>query len=337
MKKKYILFAALLVLTVVAAGCGKKKTQEQESSDVQEIVTPPAGEGNADDIVQMQTASDKEKEEVIKDIIGEKTDTSSSLILINKTGADVAAVYIRPNTDDDDEWGDELIQSKFTFKNGEKAQYYYEKNQKDAQGNTANSFDIRITYTDVNKNECFFRKLPLTSITQITLRMDGTGEDAIPYATYLTGSSKVEQSTLEEVKRRLGLLEDGEDEEDEDLTEDVEPEEGEDDDDMQPTSAPQPSEETPEPTVAPEDPSNGTGSGDTLHGDNQLQPDDPSSVAEGYIGQSFDDLIGACGEPTGSDWVDEPESGETGYHYYDTFTVSTVIDENGNEIVAGVW
>ena len=334
MKKKYILFAVLLVLTAVAAGCGKKKTQDQDSADVQEIVTPAADAGSSEDIVQMQTAADKEKEEAIQNVIGEKTSTSSSVVLVNKTGDDVAAIYIRPNTDDDDEWGDELIQKKFTFKNGEKAEYYYEKYQKDDQGNTADSFDIRISYTDENKNECFFRKLPLTKITQITLRMDGTGEDSIPYATYLTGSSKVEQSTLEEVRQRLGLSSSGDDEDD-DLQEAAEPDE-DDEDDMRPTSAPS-SSDTAQPTSAPSSSQSGDSSNGTLYDDLQQQPDDPGSVAEEYIGQSFDNLVNACGEPTGSDWVDEPESGETGYHYYDSFTVSTVIDENGNEIVAGVW
>lgn len=333
MKKKYLLFAVLLVLTAVAAGCGKKKTQEQDLADVQEIVTPAADAGASEDIVQMQTATDNE-EEVIQNVIGEKTSTSSSVILVNKTGDDVAAIYIRPNSDDDDEWGDELIQHKFTFKNGEKAEYYYDKNQKDDQGNIAGSYDIRITYTDENRNECFFRKLPLTKITQITLRMDGTGEDSIPYATYLTGSSKVEQSTLEEVRQRLGLSA-SDDEDDEDLQEDTEPVDDEDDD-MRPTSAPS-APETIQPTSAPSSSQGGDSTNGSLYDDLQQQPDDPGSVAEGYIGQSFDNLVNACGEPTGSDWVDEPESGETGYHYYDSFTVSTVIDENGNEIVAGVW
>ena len=48
-------------------------------------------------------------------------------------------------------------------------------------------------------------------------------------------------------------------------------------------------------------------------------------------------LIAALGEANGSDYENEPETGETGYHYYDTFTVSTTVDESGNEVVAGVW
>ena len=42
------------------------------------------------------------------------------------------------------------------------------------------------------------------------LRMDGKGEDAIPYATYLTTNATKEVSTLNEVKKRLGLDSDSE-------------------------------------------------------------------------------------------------------------------------------
>ena len=38
--------------------------------------------------------------------------------------------------------------------------------------------------------------------------MSGTDEDAIPYAKYLTGSTKQEISTLNDVKKRLGMTDD---------------------------------------------------------------------------------------------------------------------------------
>ena len=65
--------------------------------------------------------------------------------------------------------------------------------------------------------------------------------------------------------------------------------------------------------------------------------DDPSSVAARYIGRPMSELENACGSPNGSDYEDEPESGKTGYYYYDTFTVSTTFDDDGNEVVSGVW
>ena len=88
-----------------------------------------------------------------------------------------------------------------------------------------------------------------------------------------------------------------------------------------PTSAPASSDssDAPDPTEAP--------SGE----------DDPASVAARYIGQSMSELENACGSPNGSDYEDEPESGKTGYYYYDTFTVSTTFDNDGNEVVSGVW
>ena len=264
---------------------------------------------NDNDLVNMQKSTDED----IKNVIGTKTATASKVILINQTGADVARIYIRPNTDDDD-WGDELVDGKFTLKNGDKALYYFDKNQKDEDGKTVTSYDIRITYTDEDRSECFFRKIPLQNITQITLRMDGTGEDAIPYATYLSGSTKKETSTLNEVKQRLGLLDsDNEDDDDQDNN----------NQNTDATPTPQPSA----PTATPA-PNNGS----------DTNPEDPdASEAEKYIGQSLDSLISAIGEPEGSDYENEPETGETGYHYYPSFTVSTTVDEAGNEVVAGVW
>ena len=204
----------------------------------------------------------------------------------------------------------------------DKALYYYDASVKDADGNAVTSYDIRIVYEDEDLTDCYFRKLPLTVITQITLKMDGTGDDAIPYATYLTGSSKKETSTLSEVKARLGLDDSEDDSGDQEET-DVTPTPEENPD---PTQAPSDNGDDPEPTQAPSN--NG---GDT-------DPSDASAdKAKQYIGQPLSSLIAAIGDANGSDYENEPETGETGYHYYDTFTVSTTVDESGNEVVAGVW
>lgn len=311
MKKRYIILAGILAAAALASGCGTKK--EDTSKQEPQVTVAPAEvtdkDTNDNDLVNMQKSTDED----IKNVIGTKTATASKVILINQTGADVARIYIRPNTDDDD-WGDELVDGKFTLKNGDKALYYFDKNQKDEDGKTVTSYDIRITYTDEDRSECFFRKIPLQNITQITLRMDGTGEDAIPYATYLSGSTKKETSTLNEVKQRLGLLDsDNEDDDDQDNN----------NQNTDATPTPQPSA----PTATPA-PNNGS----------DTNPEDPdASEAEKYIGQSLDSLISAIGEPEGSDYENEPETGETGYHYYPSFTVSTTVDEAGNEVVAGVW
>lgn len=311
MKKRYIILAGILAAAALASGCGKEK--EDTSKQEPQVTVAPAEvtdkDTNDNDLVNMQKSTDED----IKNVMGTKTATASKVILINQTGADVARIYIRPNTDDDD-WGDELVDGKFTLKNGDKALYYFDKNQKDEDGKTVTSYDIRITYTDEDRSECFFRKIPLQNITQITLRMDGTGEDAIPYATYLSGSTKKETSTLNEVKQRLGLLDsDNEDDDDQDNN----------NQNTDATPTPQPSA----PTATPA-PNNGS----------DTNPEDPdASEAEKYIGQSLDSLISAIGEPEGSDYENEPETGETGYHYYPSFTVSTTVDEAGNEVVAGVW
>ena len=314
MKKRYLVLAALLLTAMAVAGCGKKKG-EDTAKDAQATVAPAentdTAQADEDSLVEMQ----KSEEEDIKNIIGDKTTTSSKLVLINGTGATVKGLYIRPTTDDDDDWGTELINGLFTLADGDKALYYYEPDEKDADGNTVTSYDIRIVYEDEDYTDCYFRKLPLKLITQITLCMDGTAEDGIPYATYLTGSSKKETSTLSEVMARLGL-------DDSDSSED-------DSDENNVTPTPQETAPTVSPTENPQPTQ--TPSADT-------DPDDSSAdAAKKYIGQPLSSLVAALGDANGSDYENEPETGETGYHYYDSFTVSTTVDDSGNEIVAGVW
>lgn len=311
MKKRYLILAGILALTIAAAGCGKKEDPKDNVQTPQATVAPAADDAAGGDLVNMQKSTGEDS--AIKNVIGTKTDTASKLVLINKTGSEVASIYIRPNSDDDD-WGDELVQGMFTLKNGDKALYYYDKDLQDDEGNKVTNYDIRIAYTDEELSECFFRKIPLATVTEISLMMSGTGEDSIPYAEYVTGTSKKKVSTLQEVKQRLGLTEDND-------TDSGDTDDG-DNDTPEPTQAPA-ATTAPEPTEAP--------------GTEQPSEEEPSKVAEGYIGKSLDELIAACGDPTGHDYQNEPETGETGYHYYPTFTVSTTVDADGNEVVAGVW
>ena len=215
-----------------------------------------------------------------------------------------------------------------------------EKSQKDDNVDTATSFDVRITFSDEEQNECFFRQLPLLTISQLSLCMDGEGEDGIPYATYLASGSTKEVSTLKDVKARLGIEDDSESDSDSTDSSDSTavtptPESSDDNGDSTDSSSSGSSDSTstPDPTSAP-------ASSDSSDADPTEAPsgeDDPASVAARYIGQSMSELENACGSPNGSDYEDEPESGKTGYYYYDTFTVSTTFDDDGNEVVSGVW
>lgn len=297
MKKKYLLLVGLMTLCLAFAGCGKDK--EEPVQEVQVTATPeptatPTPEPE-EELVQMQ------KTEKEKNAIGNKTATASKAVIVNKTGSEISAIYVRPNTSymDDSEWGTDLVNGSFTLKTGEQAVYYFDASAKDEGGNAITLYDIRIQYTDSSKSECYFRKLPLNTISQISLCMEGTGSGSIPYARYLKTGSTTEYSTLEEVKERIGYY-DTDDEEEEEYS--------------APTATP-----TPEPDEISQ------------------QIDENIGSAESCIGSSVEVLFGTIGEPQGSDYVDEPESGETGYHYYDSFTVYTTVDENGNEIVAGVW
>lgn len=327
MKKRYLILAALLLGALTAVGCGKKKS-EDTAQGAQVTVAPAENTDNTatenGSLVDMQKSQDED----IKNVIGDKTDTSSKLVIVNGTGADVTGLYIRPTSEDDDDWGSELIGGLFTLKDGEKALYYYDKDEKDADGNPVTSYDIRIVYADEDLTDCYFRELPLKTITQITLRMNGEGEDGIPYATYLTTGSRKEVSTLSDVMERLGLEYDDsseDDSQDNDNSSNGSNSNGNSDNNQNPQPTANPTtapSDNPQPTEAPSP---------------QPSSNATADQAKQYIGQPLANLIAAIGDANGSDYENEPETGETGYHYYDTFTVSTTVDEGGNEVVAGVW
>lgn len=318
MKKRYLVLAGVLAAAMAVSGCGKKdnKQEETDNNTVQATVAPAKEDKGGGELVEMQ----KTTQEDIKNVMGDKKTASGKLTVINKTGADVKAFYVRPTTEDEEDWGEDLIKGAFTLKERDKALYYFDRNRKDDEGKVISRYDVRIVYVDEDRTECYFRKLPLTAINQLTLLMDGSGEASIPYATYTTGTDRKEISTLQEVKKRLGLLDDN----------DYEDEDEEDQDAPQPTEAP--AEVTPTPGVADEDEPETEDPGFITD-----EGDDARDLAASFIGRPLEELIGACGDPIGEDYVDEPETGETGYHYYDTFTISTTVDENGNEVVAGVW
>jgi len=324
MKKRYMILGGLLALTVFAAGCGKDK---EEAPKVEITVTPTPQE-KKEELVDMQKSTDDI--DAIANVIGTKTATASRFVILNKTGADIASINIRPHTEDEDAgWGDDLVNGKFVLKNNDKAVYYYDKNAKDDEGKTVTSYDVRIFYTDTDRYECYFRDLPFGKIKQLTLRMDGTGDDALPFATYLSEGSTKEYSTLNDVKKRVGMTDSQYDEDSDSEASDSQDSNSDDSSQADPTPTPD--------GGSTDNPGDGSDNG----GDDGSSGEDPIAMAESYIGQSLDALKGACGDPSGSDYQDEPETGKTGYHYYtigdSTFTVSTTVDENGNEIVAGVW
>ena len=348
MKKRYLILAGILAASMLAAGCGKSSsTSVAPEQKVEATVAPTVTEAAKSDVVEMQKSSDDTDN--IKNVMGTKSDTTTSIVFTNKMGSTISGIYVRPTRDDGDDsdetWGSDLVNGKFTLASNDKAVYYMEKSQKDENGDAVTSFDVRVTFSDEDQNECFFRQLPLLTISQLNLCMDGEGEDGIPYATYLTSGSTKEVSTLKDVKARLGIEDDSSESDSADSTDstDVTPTPAASDTDNGDSSDSSSSDgsdsaSTPDPTSAPSSSDSSSSSSDDP--DPTSAPssdDDPASVAAGYIGQSMSDLENACGSPNGSDYEDEPESGKTGYYYYDTFTVSTTFDDNGNEVVSGVW
>ena len=347
MKKRHmLLLAGLLAASIAATGCGSKK---DENKDAQVITATPTPEVTkpAENLVNMQAATEEDN---IKNVIGEKTASAEKFVITNDMGSDIASIYIRQNTDEDDEdtWGTDLVSGKFILKDGDKAVYYYAPGnlvKSDSQtAQSSSSYDIRIAFTDEERNECFFRKIPLATIKQITLCMDETEEYSIPYAKYLSNTGTQEVSTLDEVKKRLGISSDGSYSDDSEDKEEQDTEnsdnsgqdtEGDSEQDSQNDQQSDDQDGQQSDGNGQED-SSGQNESDNGSGDGS-QGSEMISQAKNCIGKSLDELISTCGQPQGQDYQDEPETGKTGYHYYSNFTVSTTVDENGNEIVAGVW
>ena len=162
MKKRYLILAGILAASMLAAGCGKKNSVAPEQK-VEATVTPTVTEAAKTDVVEMQTSTDDTAN--IKNVMGTKSETTTSIVFTNKMGSAISAIYVRPTRDDGDDsdetWGSDLVNGKFTLADKDKAVYYMEKSQKDDDGNAVTSFDVRITFSDEEQNECFFRKLPL--------------------------------------------------------------------------------------------------------------------------------------------------------------------------------
>ncbi|MDO4647926.1 MAG: hypothetical protein Q4B26_04685 [Eubacteriales bacterium] len=323
MKKKYLVIAGMAAVCILMSGCGKDK-EPAVTEEVVSVTPTPVPTVTEGALVNMQK-NEEDKESELSNVIGTKTASANEITLENQLGAEIAELYVRPNTEQYtmmDEWGDEQIQASFKLANKDKALYYYEPKTTDDNGEAIKAYDIRVAFSNENANEYFFRGLPLDSISSIVFCVEGSDDGAIPYVKYRTkGSNGKEVSTLESVKRRIGLEASETEDEDEELTPTPTPEETQDPLET-PTPVPTQAEE-PDPNVEP-DP------------DTEID-DSGAQEAAGYIGQSLDTLVGAIGAPSSSEYANEPETGQTGYHYYDTFTVSTSVDEDGNEVVAGVW
>ena len=337
MKKRFLILAGVLALTVAVSGCGKNK-----DTDVQPVAasaTPTPEVTKAAEIVDMKQSTEEE----IANVMGEESATASKVIFVNNMGSDISSVYIRKHVEDeddsdDDTWGNDLVDGKFTLKDKDKALYYFSPNAAEDSTKSTASYDIRVGFSDEGKNECFFRDIPLGTISQITLCMSGTEEDAIPYAKYLTGSTKREISTLNDVKKRLGMTDDSDSTDDQDTNSDNS------DNSSQNTDSDSNSDADNSNNTDDNNSGNNSNSGDDNNngddnngGNDNNGGDDMISTAEQYVGQSIDALQGACGSPQGSSYETDPETGKTGFYYYSNFTVSTTVDENGNEIVAKIW
>ena len=322
MKKRYILLAGMCVIGMLAVGCGSKET----TVEVTPTPTPTIEVSGKSNMVEMQQSVGIDKTK----ITGTKTATSAELVITNNTGLEIDCFYTRPSGEED--WSEDYIQDKFTLLAGEQALFYYDPAAKDENGVSITKYDLKVSYTDEEESDCMFRNLTLSDIEELKLKM----EDGIPFVTYTSLSTKQEVSTLEDAKARMGRTEDEDSENEEDEASDDDTSSNNNDSNSD-TNA-----DTDTDTDSSSDSENDSDSDNDFDSGNDDQEADDSgsdmrSAAEGTIGQSVDALNSACGGANSTEYDTDEESGsQIGYYYYDGFTVST-IEQDGQEIVTGVW
>ena len=100
MKKRYLILAGILAASMLAAGCGKKSSVAPEQK-VEATVTPTVTEAAKSDVVEMQTSTDDTAN--IKNVMGTKSETTTSIVFTNKIDSTISAIYVRPTRDDGDD------------------------------------------------------------------------------------------------------------------------------------------------------------------------------------------------------------------------------------------
>lgn len=110
MKKRYLILAGILAASMLAAGCGKKNSVAPEQK-VEATATPTVTEAAKTDVVEMQTSTNETAN--IKNVMGTKSETTTSIVFTNKMNSTISAIYVRPTRDDGDDsdetWGSDLV------------------------------------------------------------------------------------------------------------------------------------------------------------------------------------------------------------------------------------
>ena len=306
-----ILIAAAVIFLVTENKSSHKSGSAGKTASVQSVSPTEAPieavpEDKSEKVVEMEPS--KEDSDGFKNVIGEKSAVSSKVIFTNETAFTMTGLYLRrsdgPKTDT--AWSQELFHGKFTLKDKEQALYYYTESDSDAK--KQNSYDIRMELDfGGNKTMEVVENVRFTGTKEIILHLDVSGDYGVGYAEYV-GSDGKKYSTRDTAASQKS-------------------------EETEPTSTPVPEEAQTQQTPAPtEEPENNT----EEYEDTDIMSDDASTATQ-FIGQSFGNLESALGSPMSSEYEDEPDTGVTGYHYYSNFTVSTTVDESGNEIVSGIW
>lgn len=352
MKRKYLLLIGILAVCCMLGGCKKKTDAAKVSASSEEPTIITKNDSVSGQVVEMQQGSNIDKSQ-ITNIMGTQTATSSDLVITNLTGEEIGAFYARSS--DDEDWGADYVEGKFTLKNNDRALFYYDKNEESSSGSTITKYDLRVSFVDDSMDDCYFRELTLSDIEELSLNL----EDGVPYVKYQSLSTKQQVSTLSAARKRMGLPDTdssgsgssstqttGSKRTGSDTNTNIST--GTDNSSSDPASVQQPSDtntdtgngDTPAITdpAGDGDDGNSGGEGDVIPPGLEGQGQDIRETAQNYVGQDMDNLIGEIGTANATEYGTDEATGDTiVYHYYNGFAVSTVEGEDGGQTVTGIW
>lgn len=350
MKRKYLLLIGILAVCCMLGGCKKKDEADKVSASSEEPTIITKSDSVSDQVVEIQQGSSIDKSQ-ITNVMGTQTATSGELVVTNLTGEDISAFYARSSEDED--WGTDYVEGKFTLKNSDRALFYYDKE--------AQKYDLRVSFADESLDDCYFRELTLSDIEELSLNLD----DGVPYVKYQSLSTKQQVSTLSAARKRMGLPDSDSDESGTGSSStqttgskrtgsgsgsntNTSTGSGTDNSSSSdPSSVQQPSDTNTDPgndnTPTDTNPAGGgddgnSGEGDVIPPGLGDQGQDIRDSAQNYVGQDMDSLIGEIGTANATEYGTDEATGNTiVYHYYDGFAVSTVEGDDGGQTVTGIW
>lgn len=172
--KKIIAFGMVVAVSFAMSGCGNKENTTQVTPTPSPVLTSTP-------IPQTPTPTPKLTLTPAPKLIGQKTETASSIALENSTEVDLKEIYIQVSGTTD--WGKNLIPSESSVKESEEVQMYYEPTE-------GALYNIKVVTKAADTFEIY--SVDLSDMEKASLHI----ENGSAYLSYMSLSTRSESTTL---------------------------------------------------------------------------------------------------------------------------------------------